>query len=215
MPNLLQNAATGLGRIFNLNRRPTPPAKPFTEMGTSGTAVYGGFVQIKEKSPDWVGWQKYITASDMAVNTSIVAAGVHYFLNLVAYPKWTVKPSDEKDKEAVEIAEFIDKVLHGMHSPWYKVVRRSALYRFHGFGVQEWTAMKRKDGKVGFRDIESRPQHTIEQWDIDEDGSVLGVWQRSPQNGRLLGLPRSKLLYLVEDTLTDSPEGIGMFRHMA
>jgi predicted ABC-type ATPase len=102
-----------------------------------------------------------------------------------------------------------------MTSPWYKVVRRAAMYRFHGFGVQEWTAKKRDDGLVGLKDIEARPQHTIEQWDIDIDGSVLGVWQRSVQTGVMLGIPRSKIVYLVEDTLTDSPEGLGMFRHMA
>jgi hypothetical protein len=196
-------------------RTPTPNPKPFEEMGVSGTAVYGGYVQIKERSADWIGWRKYMTSSDLAVNTSIVAAGLHYFCNLVAYPEWKVAPSDEKDQEACDLAKYMDEVIKKMNTPWYKVVRRAAMYRFHGFGVQEWTAKLRDDGLVGLQDIESRPQHTIEQWDVDEQGSIRGVWQRSPQTGALLGLPRSKLIYLVEDTLTDSPEGLGIFRHMA
>jgi len=40
---------------------------------------------------------------------------------------------------------------------------------------------------------------------------VIGVWQRHPQTGQLIGLPRGKLVYLVEDTLTDSPERCGSF----
>lgn len=197
------------------NRALTPKPTPFEEMGVSGTANFGGYVQVKERSADWIGWRKWQTASDLAVNISIVAAGVHYFCNLVAYPEWTVRPSDDKDEEAVLLARFVDDVIKKTKTPFYKVVRRAAMYRFHGFGIQEWTAKKREDGFVGLEDIEARPQHTIEQWDVDELGTVRGVWQRSPQTGALLGMPRSKLLYLVEDTLTDSPEGLGIFRHMA
>jgi hypothetical protein len=200
---------------FIAGRSPTPRPRPFAEMGTSGTAVHGGYIQVKERSPEWIGRQKYVTSSELAINTSIVAAGVHYFLNLVAYPEWTFRATDEDDEESLALAEFAENVVKDMDTPWYKVVRRAAMYRFHGFGIQEWTAKHRDDGLIGFKDIEARPQQTIEQWDVDIDGSVLGVWQRSPQTGALLGIPRDKVLYLVEDTLTDSPEGIGMFRHMA
>lgn len=215
MVNLLQSLRTRVGRSLAYGRQPTPRPRPYQEMGVSGTAVWGGYVQVKERSPEWIGRQKWITASELAVNTSIVAAGVHYFLNLVAYPKWTIRPTDDKDEESLAMAEFTDHVLNHMDSPWYRVVRRAAMYRFYGFGIQEWTAKHRDDGLVGFKDIEARPQHTIEQWDVDIDGTVMGMWQRSPQTGHMLGLPRDKVLYLVEDTLTDNPEGIGMFRHMA
>lgn len=202
------------GRWF-ANRNPVPVPTPFQEMGVAGTAVHGGYVQVKERSADWIGWRKWQTASDLAVNISIVAAGVHYFCNLVSYPEWTVSPKNEKDEECVLLAKFMDDVLKKLNTPFYKIVRRATMYRFHGFGIQEWTAKKRDDGFIGLADIEARPQHTIEQWDVDLLGTVKGVWQRSPQTGAYLGLPRSKLLYLVEDTLTDSPEGLGMFRHMA
>lgn len=210
----LGNRAINAGRML-FGRAPVPPPRPFEEMGTSGTAVYGGYVQVKERSPEWIGRQKWITISDLAVNTSIIAAGVHYFLNLVASSSWTFSPHDEHDEESLALAEFAQHVLNDMVTPWNTVVRRACIYRFHGFGIQEWTAKHRDDGLIGFKDIESRPQQTIEQWDVDIDGSVLGVWQRSPQTGNLLGIPRDKVIYCVEDTLTDSPEGIGMFRHMA
>lgn len=214
MATVGQVLAKRLGRLV-ANRNPTPPPRPFGEMGTGGTAVWGGYVQVKERSPEWIGRQKYVTSSELAVNTSIVAAGVHYFLNLVAYPNWTFRATDEDDEESLALAEFAENVVNDMDTPWYKVVRRAAMYRFHGFGLQEWTAKHRDDGLIGFKDIEARPQQTIEQWDVDDNGVVLGVWQRSPQTGAMLGIPRDKLLYLVEDTLTDNPEGIGMFRHMA
>jgi hypothetical protein len=101
-----------------------------------------------------------------------------------------------------------------MSTPWQKVVRRAALYRFHGFSVQEWTAYRRPDGAVGVRNIAARPQSTIEQWDVGEHGEVFGVVQRSPSTGLDIYLPRWKLVYLVDDSISDSPEGAGLFRHI-
>lgn len=193
----------------------TPAAKPFREMGVSGTVLYSGYLRTVERNSDWIGPTKYITAAELATNVSIVAASVHHFLNLVSHPSWSVRPADSDDPRAQELAEFVELCMEDTFTPWSRIIRRAAMYRFHGFGIQEWTAKRNKDGTVGFRDIEPRPQFTIEQWEIDDDGSVLGVWQRSPQTGKLLGLPRKKLIYLVEDTLTDSPEGLGIFRHMA
>lgn len=201
-------------RLYDAVARP-PAARPYTEQGVSGTAVYSGYVQVPEKSPKWVGRQKYVTIADMAVNTSVIAAGVHYFLNLIAHPQWTIAPADEDDDEAKAAAEFVEECLHGMEVPWSRVVRRTGTYRYYGYGIQEWTAVRRPDGRIGLRSIEPRPQHTIEQWVVADDGAVEGVWQRHPKTGALLGIPRKKFLYLVDDVLTDSPEGTGLFRHLA
>jgi predicted ABC-type ATPase len=183
-------------------------------MGSSGTAVFGGYVQQREKSSQWVGYQRYVTIADMAVNASIVAAGVHYFVNLLARPSWEVEPADES-AEAEAAAELVEECLHGLTQPWSRVVRRAATFRFYGFGVQEWTAKRREDGRVGLASIEPRPQHTIERWAVGPSGAVEGVWQRHPETGAEQGIPRRKLLYLVDDTLSDSPEGVGIFRHLA
>lgn len=193
---------------------PPPTARPFREMGVSGTAVFGGYVESREKSARWVGRQRYITISDMAVNTSIVAAGVHYFLNLIARPSWTYEPADESAEAAVA-AELVEDCLGDLSQPWSRVVRRAGTYRFYGFGVQEWTAKRRRDGKIGLASVEPRPQASIERWSVAASGEVLGVWQRSSQTGEELGIPRRKILYLVDDVLSDSPEGVGIFRHLA
>jgi hypothetical protein len=196
---------------------PLPLPKPFEEQGSSGTAVWGGFVQIKDQSPKWNGRQKYRTATELAVNTSVVAAGIHYFLNLIANAKWVAKPNPmfPDDPEAKEYAKLMTSIIYDTDTPWQNIVRQSGMYRFHGFSIQEWIACKRWDGVIGLESIEVRPQHTIEQWAVDSKGRVIGCYQRNPQTNALLGLPRDKLVYLVEDTMTDSPEGLGVFRHLA
>jgi hypothetical protein len=208
-------AGGGLSRLGTAAVDKPPPIRAFSEMGVSGTAVHGGYVYAREKSGKWTGDQKYVTSTEIVVNTSIVAAGVHHFLNLVARPRWTVSPPDDGGDEAKELAEFVETVLDDMASPWSRVVRRAGMYRFHGFGLHEWTAKRREDGRVGFADVEPRPQHTIKQWMLSDNGVVTGVVQESPQTGQRVALPRGKLMYLVDDTLSDSPEGIGILRHLA
>jgi len=201
-------------QMANIGPPPSQRVSPFKELGAAGFAVFGGRIANREKGTQVFGPQRWITYSDMVSNTSIVAAGVRYFLNIVASAKWQVKPNEKKGGNE-EAAEFIDSVLNGMTSPWRRVARRAASYRFMGFGVQEWTAKRReKDGKIALDDVESRPQHTIDKWQVDEKGSVLGVYQVAPQTNQEIYLPRQKIMYLVEDSLTDSPEGLGLYRHL-
>lgn len=199
--------------------RPTA-ASPFKESGTSGTAVFGGYVEVKERNPKLIGENRYVTFSDMLANVSIIAAGIRYFANLVSRPSWKVEPArdngpDEEPSDAAKAAaEFVEHVLGDLDANWTRIVRRSAMYRFYGFGIHEWTAKRREDGLIGMASIEPRPCHTIERWEVEPTGSVLGVFQRSPQTGEQLWIPRPKFIYLLDDTLTDSPEGLGVLRQL-
>lgn len=186
----------------------------FKEQGGSGTEIHGGYIFSDEADSRLTGQNRYRTAADILANISIVAASVRFFLNLLAKPEWVIEPADDSP-QAEEMAAFVRSVMDDMDSSWTRVIRRSGLYRFHGFGIQEWTAKKRGDGRVGFASLEPRPQHTIERWDVDENGRVEGVWQRLPQTGHEELIERWKIIYLVDDTLTDSPEGMGWFRHLA
>jgi len=199
-----------LPRLFT---QALPRPKPFQEMGVSGTPVYAGYVVTAERNSRLIGQERHRTFADILTNTSIVSAAVRYFLNIIARPSWSVEPVDDS-AQAKQYAELLQEILlEGTHTPWSRIIRRAGTYRFHGFQISEWTAERRDDGKIGFSDIESRPQWTIWRWEVDERGTVVGAWQRDPLTGRELGLPRTKILYLVDDTLTDSPEGMGLLRH--
>lgn len=213
MANIFMKAiqASGIQRMLG---QALPRAKPFSQMGRPGTPVYGGIVLMPEKNSKVIGQEKYRTYADLLANVSIVAAGVRYFLNIVARPSWSAEPADESD-EAKKYADFVNDVLfEDLHTPWSRVVRRAGTYRFYGFNVQEWIANRRDDGFIGFEDIEARPQWTIWRWEVDDNGQILGMWQRDPITGRQMGLPRGKVMYLVDDTLSDSPEGLGLLRHI-
>lgn len=181
--------------------------------GRPGFAIYGGYIQEIEKNQQLTGREKYRTYSDIIANTAIVAAGTRYFLNLVAKAAWNVEPADDSD-QAEEFAERLREIMEDIDTPWHRIIRRAAMYRFYGYSIQEWTAKRNEDGTIGIKDIAPRPQITIERWDTNDIGEIEGVVQRAPQTQLDIYLPRFKLVYVVDDTLNDSPEGLGLFRHV-
>lgn len=192
---------------------PVAVPAPTKTIGVAGVQVIGGYIVEDEKNSDLVGRQRYKTFSELLANISIIAAGVRYFLNLATSSEWTLEAAEDdedgKFRDMAQAALFDDP-----ETPWHRVVRRACMYRFYGFSLQEWTAKRHDDGHLTFADIAPRAQRTIERWDVRPDGAVLGAFQVDPQTNKELYLPRKKLLYVVDDSLNDSPEGLGLFRHV-
>lgn len=187
---------------------------PTETVGSPGTAIYGGYVVENEKDASLTDRERYRTFSNALANTAVVAAGVRYFLNLAAGAEWTFEPA-EGEARGEEFADLAKEMItEDPTTSWPRVVRRAAMYRFYGFSIQEWTARRRDDGNLTFADIAPRAQITIERWDVATDGAVLGMVQRNPQDQTETYLPRGKTVYLVDDTLNDSPQGLGLFRHI-
>lgn len=196
---------------IGIPRRRVAPAQV---AGESGVAAINGYIVTRERDPRLIGRTRYTTLSELLVNCDIVSASVRYFGDMIALSSWKVQPADESD-EAKKAAEFVEHVMHDMTTPWHRVVKRAAYYKLWGFSIQEWIAKKRQDGKIGFMDVEPRAQKTIERWDVDSSGTVFGAVQRSEIDGRELYLPRSKLLYVVDDAEDASPEGTSLLRACA
>lgn len=204
---------TRIGKLIGKNTIPKGSA-PFAVRGDHGAQVYGGYLTSNEQNADLAGRTRYLTFSETIANVSIVSAGIRYVLNLGAKPSWEAIPANESE-EAVEYANKLMAALGDMTTPFYRVVRKTLLYRFLGFSIQEWTAKRREDGSIGFLDIMPRSQSQIVRWDIDDaTGDILGVWQENVRTGRETYIPRWKFIYCVDDALNDSPEGLGLMRHV-
>lgn len=188
---------------------------------SAGNVITGegaGTFDDPDRTLNLVGQRRYEEYDRMVRDVAIVGAGVRLLLNLISNAVWTVNgPADLDDAQKAEADGYAKQAyaaIFGMTSSWSSVVRKTAGFRFYGFSVQEWTAKKMIDGSIGLLDIEHRPQRTITRWVRDEGGTVDAVVQRVPGRNDVT-LPRSKIVYAVDDTLTDSPEGVGLFRHLA
>jgi hypothetical protein len=187
---------------------------PTTTLGSTGLLDAGGMVQIDERDPRMIGENRWREFDRMVRDISIVAAGVRAYLNLVTNAEWTVNPpeGEEDNPQAQEIAKTAYDILFSMTTSWSTVVRKEAMFRFTGSALQEWTAVKRPDGAIGLLDIENRPVRTIARWNRDKSGTIESVTQQLPSGGQVI-IPRSKLIYAVDDTFTEAPEGMGLLRH--
>lgn len=205
---------------------PMPPGRPsgqsavlspMQRIGVPGYAITGGYVLPRDVDRMLSQRERYRLYENNLINVAIIATGVRYYLDLVAGATWNFEAAD--DSEAAEdVAAFVEESLNDMETSLHRIIRRQARYKFDGFSIQEWTAKPITEGqwqgRIGFFDIEPRPCHTIERWDIDDRGSVRGAVQRNPNNGQEIYLDMRKLVYVTDDTLSDSPEGLGMFRQM-
>lgn len=209
-----------VGEALGISKR----AAPTETLGTSRTSASvqsgegAGTFDEPDRLVNLVGQRRFDEFDRLVRDVSIIGAGVRLFLNLISNAVWTVNPPEDLNENEAAIAQgYADQVyamLFSMTTSWAAVVRKTAAFKLHGFTIQEWTARKMPDGSIGLLDIEHRPQKTIARWNRDESGTVEAVVQRVP--GRQdVTLPRSKIVYAVDDTLTDSPEGLGLFRHMA
>jgi len=193
---------------------------PEDTIGAPGVAIYGGTLVEQEKDSRLTGTEKYLSYSNLLANNSIVSAGVRFFLNIASGVEWEVQvtPENEGDSKAEEIAEQIKFVMHDMETPWHTVVRDALTHRFYGFSLQEMVAKRYEKGEhaglTGMKKIAKRAQATICRWDQKKNGDLEGVMQQSPQTQQESYLPRAKMIYCVDDTLHDSPEGLGIFRHI-
>ncbi|MDE0632530.1 MAG: hypothetical protein OXH73_13600 [Caldilineaceae bacterium] len=208
-----------IGKLFGnaygniAGRRRTRPTQT---AGERGAAVYGGWIETGERSPELSSPRKRAqTYSEILLNTSIVSAGVLYFVELIGAAAWTLEPRESRQGE-MYAARAQAALFEDPETPWRRIMRRAAMYRFWGYAWAEWTMRKAAAGYLTFQDVAPRAQRTIEYWDIDrKSGQVVGVWQRAPTRQHYLYIERAKSLYIVDDALNDSPEGLGLFRLMA
>jgi hypothetical protein len=191
--------------------------KPYPEegLGVGGTAVFGGYLQRREKDASLLGTRRYRTYSEAIANVSIIGAAVRVFLNMVTNASWSVVPPKDSGDEGQEMADKVDAILNDMDQPLHRIVRRLAGHRFYGFALGEWVAKRNEDGTIGFKNVVTLAQMTIERWMLENDGTMIGAIQTSPQTGKDVAIPREKLVYVVDDAMNDSPEGYGLLRHVS
>lgn len=203
-------------KIDNLDLRSDKRATLGSEIGYTGVDILGGTVVTEDRMPNMQGAQRYKVFDDLVRDVSIISAGVRLFLNLISKATWQVEPAEDDNgnisPRAQEIADMVADMMHDHETEWHRIVRRVAMYKFMGFTIHEWTAKKRPDGAIGMAKVTHRPQRTIARWKF-EGSKFEGVWQRTNTNPEVF-IPRARIIYAVDDALTDHPEGMGLLRHL-
>lgn len=194
----------------------TPPAET-KPAGADGVSIIGGFVVSRERDPKLAGVQKWITYDNQTLNIAIIASAVNVWTQLAGSARWTVEPNKRGGKDAEKAADIVTQGLleAQLSTPWRQVVRRQVMKKFRGFAMHEVVLRRRSDDMIVVGDIQDRPQWTIWRWNRpDPQAGWVGVEQQTEIHGTWY-IPRERLFYSVENTLSSSPEGIGLLRQTA
>lgn len=235
--SLLGGGDTGQAMgLLDLFRRRTeepteaPPAAqlalpaPDERVGVGETQTYGGYPENREASADLRGTARQKTFQEMVLNVAIVGSAVRRVYRLIGSVDWTMAPArgdtvpEDAARDAAEFAQAAIVDAMKRTTPIGSWAKRIASAEFFGSSVQEWTMRDGDDprwpGRLVFGRLDWRRPATIERWDVDDNNTVHGVWQAT-KTGAPVYLPRAKLVYHVDDELTDAPDGVGLLRHAA
>jgi len=193
-----------------------PPTKP---AGADGTAIIGGFVVSGERDPKLTSLNKWVTYDNATLNVAIIGSAINVWTQLAGSATWSVEPNKRGGADAQRAADLVQEGLLDaqLSVPWRQIVRRQIMKKFRGFAMHEIVLRRRSDDMIVVGDIQDRPQWTIYRWNRpDPQAEWEGVEQLTQQGySSTYYIPRERLFYSVENTLSPNPEGVGLLRQMA
>jgi hypothetical protein len=187
--------------------------------GSDGVIAYGGFLQTGERNSNLVGTRKWVTYANMFSRPPVAIA--HLLRDaLLSGVKWSLVPNGAGGKDAERGVEIVQQGLLDarLRRPWNRVAAKAGNGSFfNGFSLHAFAMGRRPDGMVVFTDLAHRPQHTAYRWlrSRGDTGEFDTVEQMIPGSGAQPQVPLAECLYMVDDSMGDSPEGVGVLRLIA
>ena len=211
-----------------MGQTPTVNYSPTDELGETGLRHSGGFI-LDEWHRPLQGRRGVAAFREMADNSPIVGAWDLLLKSLLQLVDWHAEPADETP-QALEAAEFLKECMGDMSMTWADTMAEIAsmgvfgwamfekVYKIRGGRSDDRTRRSRyDDGKIGLRKIEIRAQESLDRWEIDQDGSIRGMWQY-PQgpigsSGGAIFLPIEKCVLFRTERNKNNPEGRSLLRN--
>lgn len=198
---------------------------PLVIIGSTGLKQSGGYID-EEFLARLRGMQGIRYYREMIDNSPIIAAALNVIEMLIRQVEWRVEPADESDAAKVE-AEETEGALEDMSHTFEDFVSEILSMLWAGFAPFEIVYKLRKgqtedpttnsqynDGKWGWRKFEIRGQETLQRWEFDDEGGLLG-WHQMDQSATGKGvvfIPMEKALLFRTKVFKGNPEGKSLIR---
>lgn len=199
-----------------------------TEVGNTGLNLRGVRGKVEENiSKLWKGKNKKEFISEMRLNDPYVNAWINAKNAIALKPDWVIQPRNPEDSKAKEYADLISNMLfNDMATTFNSFVLNSITMAEYGFAISEIVLKKRQgktdnpmttslynDGLFGVAKLSPRWQNSITKWDIDNNGNIENVYQRSNDFGTTdIKMPYKKILHFVMNGYNGNPEGESVLR---
>ncbi len=218
-------------RVSNrTNNLPRP--KLFTEMGNTGLKTQSGWI-FEEFLRVLRGSQGRKTFQEMADNDPTIGSILFAIQMMFRRMEWKIESSDsemQEDETQQEIIQFVKSVLfQDMEQTWDETLTEILSMLVYGWSYHEIVLKRRMgkhsnpflqsrfdDGKIGFKILSPRSQHSLYTWEIDERGGGIlkGMWQQSELGSlQTTFIPIEKSLLFRPSTTRNNPEGRSVLRN--
>ena len=202
-----------------------PDAVPLMRtIGRPGLSLYSGQV-IETRLREFSGDQWVATLAEMVETDPTIGGILQAIELLVRQVPFYVEPGDESD-EAIADAEFVEECLDDMSFSWADTLSEILTFLPFGWAYMEITYKYRggddpdpmrqsrySDNRVGWRKWSLRGQETRTRWEVDSEGGIQGMWQRTPPDYEEVLIPISKALLFRTSTRLNNPEGRSILRN--
>jgi hypothetical protein len=164
---------------------------------------------------------------EMIDNSAAVGGALMAITSAMRKVDWRTQPTDDKNPQANEMADFAESLRFDMSASWDEFVVEALSMLGYGFSVHEIVYKKRngyqdegsdtpsskyEDGKVGLHKLPIRGQDTILKWFFGDNGEILGTTQL-PYTGPTIDIPIEKLLLFRPSAHKGNPEGKSILRN--
>lgn len=182
------------------------------EVGKSGIKWSYGYLH-EEFLTALQGSQGIKVYREMSDNDSIIGACLHAIKQILREARWTVKPGDENDAACKKDAAFLESCMSKMIHSWSDFISNTLSMLPYGWSYFEQVFELQQNGSVIWKKLAHRKQSSMERWEIDDVGEVLGLWQRPAPDYKLVYLPMTKALLFRTESAGNNPEGRSILRN--
>ena len=180
------------------------------ELGETGLQRFGGIL-----TDEWLrelkGRKGLRIYREMRDNDPVIGSILFAIRQFMLTATFKVEPGGEGE-QARRFADFVTENLDLLEIPFTPdFLIESMSFVVYGFAPFE-ILYRVENGWIYWRSFEIRPQETVERWEFDEKGRVLGMYQRLT-NGQLVYIPIEKILLIKTEPAHGSPEGRSLLRN--
>lgn len=150
---------------------------------------------------------------EMSDNDAIIGACLFAIKQVLREARWDVKPGDDKDAACKADAKFLEDNLGSMTHSWSDFIVNVLSMLIYGWSYFEQVFVVTDEGKVVWKKLAPRKQSSLERWELDDVGEVLGLWQRPAPGYNVYYLPIEKSLLFRTESANNNPEGRSILRN--
>jgi hypothetical protein len=177
------------------------------ELGSTGLQRWSGTIH-EDFLRELQGSRGYKKYNEMRLNSPVIGALLAAIEMSVRSVSWQFV-SDYEDDERVE---FLQDALNGLHPSFSDHIVEALTFLPFGWSWFEIVYRRDERGRLVWKTFAPRGQDTLDHWEFDKNGELLGLWQRAAPEYRLVFLPLEKCIHYKNRGEKRNPEGRSILR---